>query len=82
MKLLSSDARKQDGRGNLVGPSNPLHWRHGYEPVLHRADVWAELGVEEDVSIGLVVFVVSEIIRPNYFCVLSIRSTDRLICLK
>src|SRR3984957_19107553 len=39
--------QEQNGRGNLFGPSNPLHWRHGDEPVLHRADVRAELGVEK-----------------------------------
>src|ERR1700722_20558851 len=39
--------QEQNGRGNLFGPSNPLHWRHGYEPVLHRADVRAELGFEK-----------------------------------
>src|SRR5579863_564690 len=39
--------QEQNGRGNLFGPSNPLHWRHGDEPVLHRADVRAELGFEK-----------------------------------
>src|SRR5580704_1867870 len=39
--------QEQNGRGNLFGPSNPLQWRHGYKPVLHRADVRAELGVEK-----------------------------------
>src|ERR1700757_2932894 len=39
--------QEQNGRGDLFGPSNPLHWRHGYEPVLHRADVRTELGVEK-----------------------------------
>jgi hypothetical protein len=39
--------QEQNGRVNLFGPSNPLHWRHGYEPVLHRADVRAELGFEK-----------------------------------
>src|SRR5260370_34149936 len=31
----------------LLGPSNPRHWRHGDEPVLHRTDVRAELGFEK-----------------------------------
>ena len=42
--------QEQNGRGNLFGPSNPLHWRHGDEPVLHRADVRAELPFEEMVT--------------------------------
>ena len=44
--------REQNGRGNLFGPSKPLHWRHGDEPVLHRADVQAELRIEKGVSTG------------------------------
>ena len=45
--------QEQNGRGNLFGPSNPLQWRHGYKPVLHRADVRAELGVEKAFRSGL-----------------------------
>ena len=39
--------QEQNGRRNLFRPSNPLQWSHGYKPVLHRADVRAELGVEK-----------------------------------
>jgi hypothetical protein len=39
--------QEKNGRVNLLGPSNPLHWRHGDEPVFHRADVRAELGFEK-----------------------------------
>src|SRR5579872_7556097 len=38
--------QEENGRGYLFWPSNPPHRRHGFELVLHRIDVRAELPFE------------------------------------